>query len=230
LSVTIESLFEAAKAELDKIDETAKISKTEIFKNLAEELEGKIREDSIAEEIAYQLADKVSKTLVYKTLDKKYKNKKKSQAKQKKNQNADPQWNRNVSSSGQETVQEPNPNPIPEPVYNQGQTVVPEPITEEQKAPDQGYIGKDYDDSNIQYYDAEKDELKKTIETLQNELAEARTTIFELQNKPQTQKSPFPFHFSLQDMINILEKYKQKGAVNGLIIVKDGKVMIRPKS
>src|SRR5215472_3032038 len=69
----ISSCFQAARQKLDKVDADAKEKKTQIVKDLAKDLEGKIRTDSIFTEIVHQLHGKVSEKLIRRCLDEKYK-------------------------------------------------------------------------------------------------------------------------------------------------------------
>jgi hypothetical protein len=65
--------FQAAITKLDRVDADAKEKKTQIVKDLAKDLEGKIRTDSICNEIVHQLHSKVSERLIRRCLDEKYK-------------------------------------------------------------------------------------------------------------------------------------------------------------
>jgi hypothetical protein len=60
---------------LEKVDSDAKEKKTQIVKDLAKNLEGKIPTDRIANEIVHQLHGKVSERLIHSCLEKKYKEK-----------------------------------------------------------------------------------------------------------------------------------------------------------
>ncbi|MGB6529566.1 MAG: hypothetical protein WBF33_15780 [Candidatus Nitrosopolaris sp.] len=60
---------------LEKVDSDAKEKKTQIVKDLAKNLEGKIPTDRIANEIVHQLRGKVSERLIHSCLEKKYKEK-----------------------------------------------------------------------------------------------------------------------------------------------------------
>ena len=88
----IDSLFEDARQELDKVDENAKELTKELKKNivvtLAKKLEGKIPTDTISIEIVNQLRGRVSERFVRECLDEKYKQKSrvKNAKKQKKKQ------------------------------------------------------------------------------------------------------------------------------------------------
>jgi hypothetical protein len=66
---------QTAREKLDRVDEDAKEKKTQIVKDLAKDLEGKIRTDSICNEIVHQLHSKVSERLIRDCLDEKYKEK-----------------------------------------------------------------------------------------------------------------------------------------------------------
>jgi hypothetical protein len=65
--------FQTAREKLDRVDADAKEKKTQIVKDLAKDLEGKIRTDSICNEIVHQLHSKVSERLIRRCLDEKYK-------------------------------------------------------------------------------------------------------------------------------------------------------------
>jgi len=69
----ISSCFQTARQKLDKVDADTKEKKTQIVKDLAKDLEGKIRTDSICNEIVHQLRGKVSERLIRSCLDEKYK-------------------------------------------------------------------------------------------------------------------------------------------------------------
>jgi|GEM_PF-4963869 len=79
----VDRIFEVvewAKGELDKLDLSIYGAKKRVVQEAAVKLEGIIQTDSIAEELAHQLKDKISKNVVYSALDDKYKNKKRSEA------------------------------------------------------------------------------------------------------------------------------------------------------
>jgi hypothetical protein len=162
------------------------------------------------------------------------------------NENLAPK-NVNTSNSGQQTVQEPNPTPEPEPVYNQVQTIVPEPTIDESKAPDQGYMGKDTDDSEIQYYDTEKEDLKKelelanskilelsqqllqpdkdlAIETLQKEIGKLRTELAQARLDNIKPEEDTRYRFSLKSMFDACKNYIRLGSTRGYIVIRDGKI------
>src|SRR5215472_5692083 len=65
--------FQTAREKLDRVESDAKEKKTQIVKDLAKDLEGKIRTDSIFTEIVHQLHGKVSEKLIRRCLDEKYK-------------------------------------------------------------------------------------------------------------------------------------------------------------
>ena len=70
------SCFKAAIETLDRVDANAEKEKTQIVKDLAKDLEGKIPTDSICNEIVHQLHDKgVSPRTIRNCLDAKYKEK-----------------------------------------------------------------------------------------------------------------------------------------------------------
>jgi hypothetical protein len=69
----IENIFNRARTKLDEIDENADEQKSNVVKELAIELEGKIALDTICIEIVTQLRDKVSERFVLSCLEAKYK-------------------------------------------------------------------------------------------------------------------------------------------------------------
>jgi hypothetical protein len=85
----ITSCFQTAREKLDRVDADAKEKKTQIVKDLAKDLEGKIRTNSICNEIVHQLHGKVSERLIRRCLDEKYKetHRIKNARKQKPNEN-----------------------------------------------------------------------------------------------------------------------------------------------
>jgi len=60
----ITSCFQVAIDKLDRVDADAKEKKTQIVKDLAKDLEGKITTDRICNEIVHQLHGKVSSHIV----------------------------------------------------------------------------------------------------------------------------------------------------------------------
>lgn len=76
----ISLLYDWARSEIDGIDAMAHGGKKRIIKELAAKLEGKIQTESIAEDILTQLRGKVSKSLIYESLDEKYKSAKRAEA------------------------------------------------------------------------------------------------------------------------------------------------------
>ncbi|MGB6533811.1 MAG: hypothetical protein WBF33_37490, partial [Candidatus Nitrosopolaris sp.] len=81
--------FQAAIEKLDSVDANAEKEKTQIVKDLAKDLEGKIPTDSICNEIVHQLHGKVSPRLIRVSLDEKYKEKRRVEnaRKQKRHEN-----------------------------------------------------------------------------------------------------------------------------------------------
>jgi hypothetical protein len=72
----ISSCFKAAIEKLDRVEADAEKEKTQIVKDLAKDLEGKIPTDRICNEIVHQLhGKKISPRTIRKCLDKKYKEK-----------------------------------------------------------------------------------------------------------------------------------------------------------
>jgi hypothetical protein len=71
----ISTCVKAAIEKLDKVDADAEKEKTQIVKDLAKDLEGKIPTESICNEIVHQLHGKVSPRLIRVSLDEKYKEK-----------------------------------------------------------------------------------------------------------------------------------------------------------
>jgi hypothetical protein len=72
----ISSCFKAAIEKLDRVEADAEKKKTQIVKDLAKDLEGKIATDSICNEIVHRLhGKKISPRTIRKCLDKKYKEK-----------------------------------------------------------------------------------------------------------------------------------------------------------
>ena len=65
--------FQTAREKLDRVDADAKEKKTQIVKDLAKDLEGKLQTGSICNEIVHRLYGKVSERLIRHCLDEKYK-------------------------------------------------------------------------------------------------------------------------------------------------------------
>jgi hypothetical protein len=69
----ISQLFKNAIIKIDQVDKQADRKKKEIVKDLARDLEGKIRLDTICMEIVHQLDGRVSERFIRQSLDEKYK-------------------------------------------------------------------------------------------------------------------------------------------------------------
>jgi len=86
----INEIVDWAKSELDKIDLSVYGAKKKVVQEAAIKLEGLIENDGIAEELAHQLKDKISKSVIYEALDDKYKHKKRVEAQKKAKESLSP--------------------------------------------------------------------------------------------------------------------------------------------
>jgi hypothetical protein len=130
----ISTCFEAAIKKLDKVESDAEKKKSEIVRELARDLEGKMPTDEIAAEIVHQLRGRISERRIYECLEgeqyAKYKKKhrvenarKRQGRKDQAELAAEPQLKEEVAvqASGQETVLKPTRSPEENLVKTQGE-------------------------------------------------------------------------------------------------------------
>ena len=101
----ISILFDEARTALEQIDSQAYGAKKRVIKDLAEKLEQKkLRIDTIADQIVHELESRVSKTLIYNTLDEKYKSKVRAEAQRKSKKQKKEKLSQHVDSESERQI------------------------------------------------------------------------------------------------------------------------------